>query len=110
MRLRPVLLLLPSLFKWFGHILFLYKHKDRCDAHVFSMISHHRYGIHGCFILVLFKPAAFLMRSKQSFTGGACTRMLKYQCAGVNQDTGWIKLMETKRLWYPKITNGLPLC
>lgn len=39
MRLHPVRFLLPSLFKQFGHILFLYKHRARCDAQVFSMIS-----------------------------------------------------------------------
>lgn len=62
------------------------------------------------FILIVVKPAAFLMARKQSVTSGACTRTLKYRCAGVNWDTGLMKLMETKCPWCLKTINRLPLC
>ena len=77
MRLRPVFLPLPSLFKWFGHIVFLYKHRAGCDAHVFSMISHTSKASTAVLILIVVKPAVFFMGRKQSVTDDACTRMLK---------------------------------
>lgn len=110
MRLCAVLLLLLSLFKWFGHILFLYKHRVRCDAHIFSMTFRASTASTAALILIVVKPAVFLMGRKQSVTDGACTGMLKYQCAGINRDTGWIKLVEIKSPSCPKITNRLPLC
>lgn len=109
-RLCAVLLPLLSLFKWFGHILFLYKQRVRCDTHIFAMTSHTSTASTAVLILIVVKPAVFLVGRKQSVTDGACTGMLKYWCAGINRDTGWIKLVATKSPSCPKIANSLPLC